>query len=268
MMNITQDVKQELITAMLRKASKRQAAATTKAAKALDKLWRQLFAKHIALVVPEVPQERWAPLIQQGVFTGLNSEISVVTPRLNDKYKNTDSALVGRVGAGYSNNNATRGKEEAKWDIVRRAVAQEWGGFLNFTSKRTGSYDFHYWWKTSHADLPAVRGMTKIYHPDMPQEQRDKDLVPFSDAAYKLTLEVDRLMAAYMAVLHAAYAMYDDLTAILAPIRTLKQLQEQFPDAINYLPAEFTTKVKNTKQVADPALIERAQRLLAEGIPD
>lgn len=267
-MNITQDVKQELITAMIRKASKRQAPATTKAAKALDKLWRQLFAKHIALVIPEVPQERWAPLIQQGVFSSLNSEISVISPRLNDKYKNTDSALVGRVGAGYGNSNVTRPKEEAKWNVVRRAVAQEWGGFLNFTTKRTGSYDFHYWWKTSHADLPSVRGMTKIYHPDLPQGQRDKDLVPFSDAAYKLSLEVDRLMAAYMAVLKSAYAMYDDLTTILTPIRTLKQLQEQFPDAVPFLPTEFTTKVKNTKQVADPELVKRAQRLLAEGIPD
>lgn len=267
-MNITQEVKQELITAMLRKASKRQAAATTKAAKALDKLWRQLFAKHIALVIPEVPQERWAPLIQAGVFTSLNSEIVLVTPRLNDKWKNTDSVLIGKVGAGYGSGSVQRNKEEAKWSLVRRAVAEEWGGFLNFTTKRTGSYDFSYSWKTSHADLPAIRGMNKIYHPDLPQEQRDQSLVPFSDAAYKLSLEVDRLMEAFMAVLNAAYAMYDDLTAILAPVRTLKQLQEQFPDAVKYLPSEFTTKVKNTKQVADPELVKRAQRLLAEGIPD
>jgi len=267
-MNITQEVKQQLITNMIRKASKRQAAATTKAARALDKLWRQLFAKHIELVIPEVPQKRWAPLIQQGVFTSLSSDINLVTPRLNDKWKNTDSTLIGRIGAGYGSGNVQRSKEESKWNVVRRAVAEEWGGFLNFTAKRTGGYDFSYSWKTSHADLPAVRGMTKVYHPDLPQEQRDKDLVEFSDAAYKLTLEVDRLMHAYMAVLNAAYAMYDDLTAILAPIRTLKQLQEQFPDAVNYLPSEFTKKVKNTKRVADPALIERAQRLLAEGIPD
>lgn len=267
-MNITQEVKQELITAMLRKASKRQAAATAKAAKALDKLWRQLFAKHICLVIPEVPQARWAPLIQEGVFRSLDAEISIISPRLNDKWKNTNADMLGRVGRGYGSNTSTRPKEERKWDLVRSAVQQEWGGFLNFTHSRSGSYDFHYWWKTQHADLPAVKGMNRIYHPDLPQEQRDKDLVPFSDAAYKLSLEVDRLMAAYMAVLDAAYAMYDDLVSILAPVRTLKQLQEQFPDAVQYLPSEFTSKVKNTKQVADPELVKRAQRLLAEGIPD
>lgn len=267
-MNITNEIKQHLISGMIRKASKRQAASTAKAAKALDKLWRLLFAKHIQQKIPEVPQARWAPLIQEGVFNSLKGEISVITLRTGDKWKDHDSTPLGKVGKGYGNSTRERTAENAKWDQVRRAVAHEWGAFLNFTVKYTGSYDFHYTWKASHADLPSVKGLSRILHPDAPAKHLPAEDREFSEAAYKLSIEVDRLMAAYMSVLESAYAMYDDLTAILLPIRTLKQLQDQFPDAVEFLPAEFTTKVKNTKQLADPALISRARRMLAEGIPD
>lgn len=269
-MNITNDIKKDLIHSLLRQAAKRQAATTTKAARALDKLFRQLFAKHIELKIPELPQSRWAPLIQDNILNSMKGTVEVITVKHGDKHNATESTAVGKVGRGYESKHGTkvREKDQEKWQQIRRAVEEEWGGFLNFTTKYTGSYDFHYSWKTSHADLPAVPGLSKIFHPEVEVSAKDKDLVPYSAAAYKLTLEADRLMQAYMAVITAAGEMYEDLVKILTPIRTLKQLEDQFPDAVHYLPDGFTDKVKNVKQLADPRLVQRASALLLTGIPD
>ena len=268
-MNITNEVKNELMVAMIRQAAKRQAATTTKAARALDKLWRQLFAKQISLKIPEVPQARWAPLIQDGILHSMKGKVEVVTNR-TDKKGETTSTLVGKVGLGYdgNHNSKQRTRDFDKWAIVRQAVEAEWGGFLNFLEKHTGHYDFHYSWKTSHADIPGVPGLDKIYHPDVEVKKANEDRIPYSTAAYKLTLESDRLMQAYFAVVKAAGDMYDDLVKIFMPIRTLKQLETQFPDAVQFLPAEFTDKAPKVKQLADPKLVQRASALLLTGLPD
>jgi hypothetical protein len=270
-MNITNDVKHTLIHSMLRQASKRQAASTTKAARALDKLWRQLFAKQIALKIPEVPEARWAPLIQDGIFNSLKGKVHLVTVKLNDKFNATQSEVIGKVGYTYETLNGNiqvREKDKEKWQTIRQAVEEEWGAFLNFTEKYTGSYDFHYSWKTSHADLPSIPGLDKVFHPDVTVGKADEYRIPYSTAAYRLVQESERLLQAYMAVIIAAGALYEDLVKILAPIRTLKHLEAQFPDAVQYLPEGFTEKVKNVKQLADPKLVSRASALLLTGIPD
>lgn len=267
-MNITQEIKGELITSMIRHAAKRQAASTAKAAKALDKLWRQLFAKHIAIKIPEVPQERWAPLIQEQIFSGMKGTIYVVTNKVGDKHNSTENTELGKVGLGYRSKQKEREADASKWQEVRKAVSAEWGGFLNCTSLYTGSYDFHYSWKTSHADLPSIRGLGHIFHPDVVMSDPSDPRLPYSKAAYLLSMQVDRLMGAFMDVLNAAGKMHDDLTDILKSIRTLKQLQDQFPEAIEFLPEEFTARVKNVKQVADPALVKRARHMLLTGLPD
>ena len=268
MMNLTQDTKKHLIFEMIRHASKRQAASTTKAARVLDKMWRDLFAKHIALVIPELPRDRWAPLIQQGVLHSMKGEISVITVRVGDKYRKTDSTKVGMSSRHYGNDSSKRAKLRGEWSQVRGAVANEWGGFLNFFEKKTSDYNFEYSWKTSHADLPGVPGLACIFHPDLPVEEKDLHLLPYSEAAYKLSIEAQRLVNAYFAVLDAGWTMFEDLTTILSTIRTDKQLEEQFPEAVKFLPTEFKEKVRNEKQVADPRLIERSREMLLSGIPN
>lgn len=268
MMNITQDTKNKLIHAMIRHAAKRQAAPTAKAARVLDKMWRELFAKHISLVIPELPRDRWAPLLQVNVLNSIKGTINVITVRTADKHRDTDSTKVGEAGRNYGNDSGKRPKVKGEWDAVRRAVNEEWGGFLNFAEKHTSDWGFEYWWKTSHADLPSVPGLSSIFHPDVPIKDKDRHLLPYSDAAYKLSLEADRLIKAYFAVLDAGKVMYDDLTTILSSVRTVKQLEEQFPEAVPFLPTEFTEKVRNVKQVADPRLIERSREMLLTGIPN
>lgn len=124
-MNITQEIKANLIHAMIRHASKRQAASTAKAARALDRLWRQLFAKHIELKIPEVPQERWAPLIQEGIFNSMKGEIYLVKPLEGNAHRDTDNVSLGLVGIGYGSSHKERDAISNKWHAVRRAVGDE-----------------------------------------------------------------------------------------------------------------------------------------------
>ncbi len=77
----------------------------------------------------------------------------------------------------------------------------------------------------------------------------------------------DRLAIAQQ-VIKSAGEMYEDLTKIMMSIRTLKQLETQFPDAVHYLPDEFLDKKPNVKQLADPKLVQRASALLLTGLPD
>jgi len=265
-MNITQAIKDDLIHSMIRHASKRQASSTTKAAKALNKLWRQLFAKHIQQVIPEVPQERWADLIQEGVFNSMKGDIQMVTLRESDN--STLHTPLGRVTISYSTSTKLREADAKKWHAVRKAVSAEWGGFLNFTVLYVGSYDVSYYWKCSHPDLPSVKGLDRVFHPDVLDKFINDPRLPYSDSAFHLSKDVSRLMNAFMDVIKAGGDMFDDLTTILTSVRTLKQLEDQFPEAVQFLPQEFTKKVRNTKQVADPALVNRAKEMLLTGIPN
>ena len=266
-MNITKDVKNKLIEAMLAKASKRQAAATTRAANSLNKLWRELIISEIQKVIPEVPQNRWAPLIQQNVFTALTGEVSVyVNKEVPDRWHKVKSDTLGARVIPYRSSK-DREPDREKWALVQRALAANWGGFFNFLKVYKADSYRKFSWVTSYPDLPSIQGLSNIYSADL-CEKPDAKIEEYSKKADPLAKHTDRIMDQFMAVMNSTAAMYDDLTAILASIRTLKQLEEQFPDAVAFLPKEVVEQVRNTKQVADPELIKRAQRQLVEGIPD
>lgn len=67
-------------------------------------------------------------------------------------------------------------------------------------------------------------------------------------------------------LLFSAEAMYEDLAAAIAPLKTGQALAEAMPEAVKHFP-ESLTYVKPTKEIADPAAINEIRAKLKKGLP-
>ena len=266
-MNITNSIKTELISAMVRHAAKKQAAPTAKAAKKLNELWRQLFTQLIQARIPELPPTRWAGLINDGTMKAISGTVQVYTAHPT-REKDTVHDEVGSAVIHFDCANKSsreRDVNEDKWKQVKSAISHDWGGVLNFmyVNVRNTYVDLH--WKAEQADLPSIPGIGQILSPGTPIKEDDPRW-EFSKLAYPLAVQSQALCKLYGDVLKAAHSMWEDLETILANVRTLKQLEKQFPEALPFLPDYTPPAARN--QLADPKLVSRARQMLVEGIPD
>lgn len=252
-MNITNEIRNKLIVAMVAHAVKKQSKPMHKAAKELNLLLRRLITSESKKLMPELQPERWAELIQLGVMNSFRGSVTV--SEQDEKGKNKDGGDFGYVYISYPK------EEQLSWELVKAAVAKEWGGFLNHTDWRMWDTSFKLTTSTSFADLPALPAGRRVMSPS----RVVADTPYFQKTAWDLHVQSVALNNLFLEVLVGAKEMVNDLATVLGAIRTLKQLEKQFPEALAFLP-DYKAPVKN--QVADPALISRARRMLAEGIPD
>lgn len=262
-MNITNDIKKKLIIAMISHAAKKQAKATVKSAQQLHALWKELFSKHIELHIPELPRDRWAALIQAGTLTPITGEQFHVYPHPKSKPDKPESLNEPAGYADFSIENAEVAR--LKWHDVVMAVNDKWGGMSNIITVNKYGNTYKFYWPLRFADLPHAPAIRYVFSPEVTLKD-DDDRAAYSAEAYPLQVQAKRLSQLYCDVVIAAGAMYDDLTDILGSIRTFKQLEAQFPEAVPFLPNGV--KPKNVQQIADPTLISRARQMLVSGIPN
>jgi len=266
-MNITNAIKTELISAMVRHAAKKQAAPTAKAAKKLNELWRQLFTQLIQARIPELPPTRWAGLINDGTMKAITGTVYVYT-RHPTREKDTTYDEVGTSAIHFNCAHMSYREKEAneeKWNQVKRAISGDWGATLNFVYVNVRNTYVDLYWKTEQSDLPSIPGIGQILSPDTPVSEDDPRW-EYSKLAYPLAVQSKALCKLYGDVLKSAHGMWEDLETVLANVRTLKQLEKQFPEALPFLPDYTPPAARN--QLADPKLVSRARQMLVEGIPD
>lgn len=262
MTNLNKAVKEKLVLAMVGQASKKQAKATISAATKLQKLFHHAALTMAKDHLPELSHERMIELIRSGTLVShastVGGELYVTVPKVDDKYSPTEHIQLGstRVQMGK--------KDSDDWRKLINAVDEHWSGLNMIKSKTRGGW-LSLQWSASFSDIPTFPGAKYVYDGVV-----NKDATPFSEKWNALILplvpQASKLTNLVLKVLTEASEYQDMLTGIFEGIRTLKQLEDQFPEALKYLPAEL--KVSKPSRVAPVELINRARQMLETGIPD
>ena len=261
-MNLNKKVKADLVLALVGQASKKQAKATIAAATKLQKLFHHAALTMAKDHLPELTHERMVELIRSGSLvsqaSSAGSELYVTVPKLDDKYHKTEHLQVGGV------RHAMGSKDSDDWRRLLNAVNDHWGGLTMVKMERRSGW-LSLQWSPSFPDIPAFPGAKYVY-----DGVENKNATPFSEKWDALILPLApqalKLTTLVLKVYKEASEYQDLLTGIFEGIRTIKQLEDQFPEAIKYLPAEF--KVVKPSRVAPVELINRARQMLETGIPD
>lgn len=258
-MQLTKAVKQEVIQKMMEKAVKKHAPAMVKAANSLDQLWRQVVTKHAVMAMPELPQERWAELIQEGAlhrFSATNVTVNVAAPleRYPDR---VEGRYVGEVRPAFG----YKSEDEEKYrEIVSAMDKAGWSRFLTLAGIGTKQYHLKVQWSLSFSDLPSFNWMAVV---DTTGRVTGRgaawslDAVPLCEQAEDLTKK-------FRKVVTEAAEFYDSLQVIMESIRTDKQLLDQFPEAAKYLPEQAPKR----QSVVPAELIAKARLIMETGIPN
>lgn len=261
-MNLNKKVKADLVLALVGQASKKQAKATISAATKLHKLFYSAALTMAKEHLPELSHERMVELIRSGTLVSHAStaggELYVATPKPEDKWNRVEHTQVGLAQVAMGK------KDSDEWRMLINAVHEHWGGLSMIkTERRSGWLSLK--WNIGFPDIPAFPGVKYVY-----DGVENKDASPFSEKWDALILplvpQANKLTNLVLKVLTEASEYQDMLTGIFEGIRTIKQLEDQFPEALKYLPAEF--KAAKPSRVAPVELINRARQMLETGIPD
>lgn len=252
-MNITNEIRNKLIVAMLAHAVKKQAKPMQKSAKKLNDVFRALIIADAKKLMPELTMPRMVELIQAGIIKNFPGGIQAYS--LDDKGAKKSGVDLGVVYKTFEK------KEYNAWSLAHAAISEHWGGFLNYVNVRIWETSMKVVTLSTVSDLPIVPGHSAAISPDRAKESTSE----FSKGAWAVHETATALNKLFLEALTSAKDMHDDLVTILSSIRTLKQLEAQFPEALAFMP-DYKPPVKN--QVADPKLISRARQMLVEGIPD
>lgn len=262
MTNLNKAVKQKIVLALVGQASKKQAKATLATAKKLHKLFHGAVLTMAKEHMPELSHERMVELIRSGSLvshaSATSGELYVTVPKADSKYNPIEHIQVGLVRVAMGQ------KASEEWWEVIKAVNEYWPGFDMIKSQRRGGWlSLH--WHVGFADVATFPGAKYVFDGVV-----NKDATPFSqkwnDMIIPLVPQAQKLTALVLRVITEASEYQDMLTSIFEGIRTVKQLEDQFPEALKYLPAEF--KTAKPSRVAPVELINRARQMLETGIPD
>jgi len=258
-MQLNKKLKEEIILKLVGKATKKHAQAMSKAAASLNLLWRQAVIKHAQQAIPELPQERWADLIQSQTFKGFGSlSVSTVAPApLKGQDNRTVTNDIGDAGRRIQWERAAT----EKYQSIKVTMADNgWSGFFSVCGVMCRDHFLNVGWPLPFHDLPAFSWMSVV---DLtgkstgPAAAWSLDTAPLAEQANALT-------AKFQKVLVEAAEFYDSLQIIMASINTDTQLIDQFPEAAKFLPEQAPKR----NQLAPTELIAKARQMLETGIPN
>ncbi|QYW06514.1 hypothetical protein uan_102 [Pseudomonas phage UAntarctica] len=272
MTTLNKAVKAKLILAMVAAASKRQAAATNKACNKLEAIYRGAVEKMARAHLPEVKKERWAELLQNHMLV---SHKAYGTPIVYEEKQGGKPGESSNVNFGGRFLKFPHGTPTAdRWRSVMRAVKENWGGVFsrlddNFSvtqhSNYTSTLTVH--WNKQFADLPGFPGQNQIIFPGVNRSPEvTENQKTWEAIAMPLHLQACAISELVLKVVAEAVEYHEMLTQVFEGIRTIRQLEDQFPEALKFLPEDvYNTK---SKELAPVELINRARKMLVEGIPD
>lgn len=264
-MKLTKKIKEELALDLVRAATKKHAKTVIKTADKLQSQWREAYVKLIKYIMPEVPEARWAELLQARVLTSVKElgEFSLV------RYEREEGHSVG-IGSVSVRTVFPTDLHARNHDVVGAVLR-------NFTSLKffdVNVYSGDVLIKATVSqlyDIPSCnfgRRLDTRYNPKVLREG-DEAFKPKPEGEYwyelaggliKPTEDLTRL---YMKVFVDAIAYHDQVTTALAAVSTKAQLLELFPEAEKFLPEPPARPTK----IVPAQLFSDVRRMLEEGIP-
>lgn len=269
-MNLTKAIKEELVMDLVAEACKKHAASMGEAATKLRSLWEALVVKEVEIMIPELGRDRWLDLIREGsmVAHASGGSLSVqeysfpVDVEKPERMFNTSSCQVAAKGPEYMQK-----QRDAKKDFLRQIV-RHWATFCGVFDCTAGYYGYEIRFDPSFPGIPALRHVKTVHvqavepRPGDPVKLSDSR-IRFSRAAWPLVKKAEDLAEKFATVIREAEAMKETLELIIMPMKTARQLLDIMPEAGKHLPEPVAKK----QELAPKDLVDKARRMLTEGIP-
>lgn len=263
-MQLTKEIRKDLAAKLTAKAIEKHAPAMSKKVKTLNTKFTEVHARHLASLIPEVPESSWDRMIQLRIAASTQGgEVTVYPSERDAKGKlSSSSRYLGNLSSSY------KGSEDV-FNRVKRMMMDKWTKvFECFDVRRSyreeitiQSFDprFDRVLPTFGAcSLINLRGLEpeNIKEVDQLEQARIRALAP-------LVKQVDELSAEFMSILTQALDYHEKVSDLLDACRTEKQLADLFPEAAAMLPQ----KAKKAQPVVPVELAKNVRRMLAEGVP-
>lgn len=263
-MTLTKEIRKDLAAKLTAKAIEKHAPAMAKKVKTLNTKFTEVHARHLASLIPEVPEGSWNKMIQMGIATCTRGGQATVYPSNRDA-KGKLSSSSEYLGALYSSYKV----QEEVFKRLKGKLREKWGtafecfdiriSFKDELQIRSYGPTFDKVMPSFHGDSYInLRGLEpeNIKEVDQLEQARIRALAP-------LVKQVDELSAEFMSILTQALDYHEKVSDLLDACRTEKQLADLFPEAAAMLPQ----KAKKAQPVVPVELAKNVRRMLAEGVP-
>lgn len=229
-MNLNKAIKEKIIKGLVSEALEKHAAPTTKALKAVDRLWKSAFADEFARQVPELPRTRWAELLQGGVLqaTGrgavfervegqgsVNASLVRIAPR----------ASQGKVGQ----------EDKDRLLLAKSLVFTVIKGTDTLTSYYSSNIGYCIYPDLCYPDVPVCDGVGHV------DPEKGTLPSPFQAHCADVMVHSRKAVRRVCEIIQQTDELIEQLTDLLAPIRTEKQLATLLPEAMKYVPKQVKT---------------------------
>lgn len=263
-MTLTKEIRKDLAAKLTAKAIEKHAPAMAKKVKTLNTKFTEVHARHLASLIPEVPESSWNKMIQMRIAASTHGGEVTVYPSCRDAKGTLSSSshYLGRLSSSYK-------VSEDVFNRVKRKMMDKW-------SKVFECFDVRHSYREEVAIqsfdprfdrvLPTFEACNRINLRSLePENIKEVDQLEQARirALAPLVKQVDELSAEFMSILTQALDYHEKVSDLLDACRTEKQLADLFPEAAAMLPQ----KVKKAQPVVPVELAKNVRRMLAEGVP-
>jgi hypothetical protein len=229
-MNLNKAIKEKIIKGLVSEAVKKHAAPTNKALKSVHELWKYAFSAEFKRQVPELKPERWEELLQAGVLQPVGR--GSVYERTEKGSINASSVHIPFRVSETRVSDYDKERLVLARSIVNECISQASDVLTSYYSSHSG---YTIYPDLSYADVPTCAGIGHV-DPEKgqlpsPFQAHCGDVMPHSRKAVKRVCEI----------IQQTDELIEQLTDLLAPIRTEKQLATLLPEAMKYVPKQVKT---------------------------
>lgn len=265
-MTLNKKHKDAILFALLAKAAQKHKDPIIKASRAIKQLWKEQFILNAEIAYPFLKKENWAELIQTHAANSCMGVGEIYTLDVKKTPKDKDS-YTGRT-LGYTHIRCETQEEKDGYSLVEDVIEANWTGLafsLNGPSP-AGRYV-----ESMVVHLPTY--FADVIRSPMSNIQigkleagllTDKAEIEWVTRARPLAIRTQELSLKLKKITIEMFDYYVLLSKVLAGIRTLAQLESQFPEAVQYCPERPApvNQLVATEQLAE------ARAILAKGIPN
>lgn len=264
-MTLNKTHKDAIIFALMAKASQKHKEPIVKASRAIKQLWKEQLTLNAENAYPFLKKEHWAALLQTHAANSSSGVGEIFT--LDVKKKPTDrDNFTGRT-LGYTHIRCETKEEKEGYALVVAVIQANWTG-LTFnlngpdpSAHYAESLVVHM--STYFADVlrsPLSHIQVGKFDAGMLTDPVEIEWILRAKPLAIRTLELSQKLKKITIEMFDYYVL---LSKVLAGIRTLAQLQSQFPEAVKYCPERPApaNPLVATEQLAE------ARAILAAGIP-
>ncbi len=265
-MTLNKKHKDAILFALLAEASQKHKDPIIKASRAIKQLWKEQFILSAEIAYPFLDKQHWGELLRTHAANSCTGVGEVYTLDVKKTPKEKPS-FSGRK-LGYTVIRCETKEEREGYSMVEDVIESKWTGLafdLNGpdpASQYTDTLVVHM--PTYFADVLR----SPLTHIQIGKLEAglltDKAEIEWVTRARPLAIRTQELSLKLKKITIEMFDYYVLLSKVLAGIRTLAQLERQFPEAVQYCPERPApaNQLVATEQLAE------ARAILAKGIPN